>query len=163
MPSRLECGRPIVEIEIKENRGECVWHAVVGVQVELLVYQAETQQLEEQVVKIRDIAVYADRDLILDEQDGEVCKSELAALIGVEDLRYNMPGQSILQRLDTERGLHSDGEKKRQQEQRERVEQGGEIDKTFRDRDIGDVHSAQLVRQQDLHAAQQIGIELCKG
>ena len=150
----------IVEIEIPSNRGACVWYAVVAVQIDLLVLHRPPEPFDEHVVPPRALAVHADGDLILDEHAGEVCPGELAALIGVDDLRPPMPGQSILQRLDAERGLHRDGDTPRQHAPREPVEHCGEIDEAFRHRDIGDVHRPDLVRPHDFHAAQQIGIDL---
>ena len=95
----------IVEIEIPSDRGACVWYAVVAVQIDLFVLHRPPKPLDEHVVPPRALAVHADRDLILDEHAGEVCPVELAALIGVDDLRSPMSGQSDLRCLEAERGL----------------------------------------------------------
>ncbi len=79
MPSRLECGRP-------SNRGTGVRHAVVGVQIDLLVLHRPPKALDEDVVPPGAFAVHADRDAMAGEHAGEGRARELAALIGVEDL-----------------------------------------------------------------------------
>ena len=43
-----------------------------------------------------------------DEDAGEVGTGELAALIGVEDVRSAVPGECLLKRLDGESRLHAD-------------------------------------------------------
>ena len=70
---------------------------------------ARREDLDEHVVPPGALAVHADLDLVFREHAGESRTRELRTLIGVEDLRPPMPGQSILQRLDAERGLHRDG------------------------------------------------------
>ena len=150
----------IVEIEVPPDRGACVRHAVVGVQVDLLVFHAAPQPFDEHVVPPGALAIHADRDVILDEHAGEGRARKLAALIGVEDLRPSVPGQSVLQRLDAERGLHRDGHPPRQHAPREPVEHHGKIDEALRHRDVRDVHRPHLVRPHDLHAAQQIRVDL---
>ena len=56
------------------------------------------------------LAVHADRDFGGLQHLGEVGRAELAALIGVEDLRLAMPGERLLQSLDTELHLQRDRE-----------------------------------------------------
>ena len=86
MPSRLECGRP-------SNRGAGVRHAVVGVQIDLLLLHRPPKALDEDVVPPGAFAVHADRDAMAGEHAGEGRARELAALIGVEDLRSSTPGR----------------------------------------------------------------------
>jgi hypothetical protein len=42
------------------------------------------------------LAIHADRGLVLQQQPGEVAAGELAALIGVENLRPAVPGERFL-------------------------------------------------------------------
>src|SRR5208337_5110123 len=98
----------IVAIEVPPDRGTCVWHAVVGVQVDLLVFHAAPQPFDEHVVPPGAFAVHADGDAVPGEHTGEGLARELAALIGIEDHGLAVFCQSILQRLDTEHRLHRD-------------------------------------------------------
>ena len=69
----------IVKIEIPPDRGACVRHAVVGVQIDLLVLHRPPEPFDEHVVPPRALAVHADRDLILDEHACEGCPREMVA------------------------------------------------------------------------------------
>ena len=89
--SRLECGpRAIVEVQIPADRGAGLADAVVGVQIDLLVLDRSPDPLDEDVVAPGALAVHADRDLVLRSAAGEGLAGELAALIGVEDLRLSV-------------------------------------------------------------------------
>jgi hypothetical protein len=54
----------IVEIEISPDRLARVRHAVVGAQVDLLVFDRPPEALDEHVVPSRALAVHADADLV---------------------------------------------------------------------------------------------------
>ena len=54
------------------------------------------------------LAIHADRDFVGEQNVGENLAGELAALIGVENLRSAVFRQSILQRLDAEVRFHRD-------------------------------------------------------
>ena len=51
-------------------------------------------------------AVHGDRDAGVLEHIGEVKAGELAALVGIEDLRLAVSGQRLLQGLDAEPRIH---------------------------------------------------------
>jgi hypothetical protein len=56
-------------------------------QIDFLVLDGSPEALDENVVSPCALAVHADRDAVVDQHTGEFGASELAALIGVEDLR----------------------------------------------------------------------------
>src|SRR5213078_5401444 len=100
----------------------------VGSQINLLVFDAAPQPLDEHVVAPSAFAIHADRDAVAGEDAGEGRPGELAALVGVEDLRLAMTSESILQRLDAEGRLHRDRQSPRQNTACSPVEHHGEID-----------------------------------
>src|ERR1700683_1333660 len=119
----------IIEVQVAADRSAGLADIVVGSKVHLLVFDAAPQPLDEDVVPPGALAVHADGDLVFGQYAGECRASELAALIGVEDLRLAVTSQSILQRLDAERRLHRDRQPPRQHATAEPVEDNGEIDR----------------------------------
>jgi hypothetical protein len=77
----------IVKGQIVANRGTSRGDSVVGPQIHLLVFDAAPEALDKHIVAPSPIAIHADGDAILAQDAGEVVTGELAALIGVEDLR----------------------------------------------------------------------------
>jgi hypothetical protein len=65
------------------------------------------QPLNEHCVTPSPLAVHTDRDAFVGEHAGDGCSGQLPALIGVEDLRLAVAGESLFQRLDAERPLPS--------------------------------------------------------
>jgi hypothetical protein len=114
--------------------------AVIGSQIDLLVFDAAPQPLDKDVVGPSSFAVHADCNLIVGERAGEGRASELRSLVGVEDIWFAVTSQCILQRFDAECRLHRDRQSPRQHPAAEPVEHHGQIDEAARHRDIGDVH-----------------------
>src|SRR5215217_7396216 len=98
----------VVEAEIAADRGTGLGDRVVSSEVDLLVLDRSPQPLDEDVVAPSALAVHADGDLVPGQHTGEGLAGELAALIGVEDLRPAVTGERFFQRLDPKRGLHGD-------------------------------------------------------
>src|SRR5206468_1482165 len=118
--------------------------AVVGPQIDLLVFDAAPQAFDEYVVAPGALAVHADCDAVVGEHAGEGRAGELAALIGVEDVRLAVTSQRILQRLDAEYRLHRDRQPPRQHATAEPIEHDGQIHEATCHRDVGDVHRPHL-------------------
>src|ERR1700680_3898183 len=104
----------IVEVEISADRATGLADAFIGSQIDLLVFDATPQPLNEHVVPPGPFAIHADGDAVAGKQTGERRARELRPLIGIEDVRPAVTGQSILQRLDAERRLHRDRQPPRQ-------------------------------------------------
>ena len=66
------------------------------VQIDRLVFGPPPQPLDEDVVHAAAPAIHGDRNLRRLEQTGEVKAGELAALVGVEDLRFSISGQRLV-------------------------------------------------------------------
>ena len=89
----------IVESEVAGQLLPGLGDALIGMQVDMLVFHALPQPLDEHVVDPAPLAVHADLDPVGFEDPGEVVTCELAALIGVEDLRRAVLGNRLFQCL----------------------------------------------------------------
>src|ERR1043165_3480937 len=96
----------IIEVEVAVDRGAGVADAVVGSQVDLLVFDASPQPLDKDVVAPSSFAVHADCNVIVGERADEGRASELRSLVCVEDIWFAVTSQCILQRFDAESRLH---------------------------------------------------------
>lgn len=94
----------IIEIQVPTERGARLADAAIIAQMDLLILDRFPDSLDEDVVAPRALAVHADRDLVGDQHAGEIGAGELASLIGIENLRPAVFGQSLLQGLDAESG-----------------------------------------------------------
>src|SRR5712675_2921758 len=153
----------IVEVEISADRVTGLANAFIGSQIDLLIFDAAPQPLNEHVVPPGPFAIHADGDAVAGKQTGERRARELRTLVGVEDFRPAMTSESILQRLDAEGRLHRDRQPPRQDTTCRSVKHHGEIDKAVRHWNVGDVHGPDLVWTRNLQAAQQIRMDLVTG
>src|SRR5260370_805521 len=153
----------IIEVEITADRVPRLANAFVGPQIYLLVFDAAPQPLDEHVVPPCSFAIHADRDAVAGERAGEGRAGELRALVGIEDFGLAVTSEGVLQCLDAEGRLHRDRQPPRQNPAGRPVENDSEIHEAARHRDVGDVHCPDLVWARDLHAAQQIWIDLVAG
>src|SRR5881396_1431746 len=150
----------IIEVEVTADRVPRLANAFVGPQIYLLVFDAAPQPLDEHVVPPCSFAIHADRDAVAGERAGEGRAGELRALVGIEDFGLAVTSEGVLQRLDAEGLLHRDRQPPRQNPTSRPVEDDSEIHEAACHRNVGDVHGPDLVRARDLHAAQQIWIDL---
>src|SRR5215210_2168838 len=150
----------VVEAEILADRGAGLGDRIVSSQVDLLVLDRSPEPLDEDVVAPGTLAVHADGDLVLGQHADKDVAGELAALIGVEDLRPAMAVQSLFQGLDAERRLHRDRQPPGENPAAEPVDDRGEVDEPARHRDVGEVHRPDLVGPGDRQVAQQGGVDL---
>src|SRR4051794_27202999 len=100
----------IVEVQPRSNPRLRFGNRSIGVQVYLFVFQAPPEPLHKDIIQTPALAVHADLDVALLQHANKVIAGELAALIGVEDLRPSEPSQRLLQRLDTEVGVQGVGQ-----------------------------------------------------
>jgi len=61
----------VVEVQISADRYEGLGHAVVAFEINLLVFDAAPQPLDEDVVASRALVIHADRNAVLDRHAGE--------------------------------------------------------------------------------------------
>ena len=97
------------------------------------------------------------------EQPRERFAGELAALIGVEDLRRSIPVDRFFHRLQAERDVHRDRHAPGEHPARAPVDHGREIHEATRHRDVGNVHGPDLVGPIDGQMAQQIRVDRMPG
>ena len=81
-----------IELEVARELLLRLEHSVICVQIDMLVLHALPQPLDERVVHPSPLAVHADLRVVILEHLGEFDAGELAALVGVEDLRRAVPG-----------------------------------------------------------------------
>src|SRR5947209_9142801 len=77
----------IVKVQPGANTGLGFGHTRISMEVDLLVFEAAPQSLDKDVVHASALAVHADHDPVPFQGAGEVVAGELAALVGIEDLR----------------------------------------------------------------------------
>jgi len=82
---------------------------VVGVQVDLLLFDGLPNTLDEDIAASGSAAVHADSDFISLQPPGEGFAGELRALNGVEDFRFFILRKGFFQRLDKEGNVRGDG------------------------------------------------------
>ncbi len=61
----------IIEVEIAADRMPCVTDAVIGPQIDLLVFDAAPQPLDKNIISPSPFAVHTDRDVVSGEHAGE--------------------------------------------------------------------------------------------
>lgn len=89
----------IVEHEIFLQSKPCSIHVVVGMQINLLIFDALPQLLHKYVITPASLAIHADLDIVILQQSGE-----LAALISIKDFRFTMFGYGFLHGFNAEVG-----------------------------------------------------------
>src|SRR5262249_9579273 len=92
---------PVVEVEPSADAGPGLGHRRIGIEVDLLVFEAAPQPLDKDVVHAAALAVHADRDRMVLQRAGEILAGELAPLVGIEDLGPAVARKRFLERFDT--------------------------------------------------------------
>src|SRR6202040_3807163 len=77
----------VIKAEPGADAGLGLGDTGIGVEVDLLVFQATPQSLDKDVVHESPFAVHADGDLVALQRGGELVAGELAALVGIKNLR----------------------------------------------------------------------------
>src|SRR5262245_30374029 len=96
---------PIVELKISPQACDGLRRGFVITDVDVFVFDASPEPLNEDVVQRSASTIHADGDLALFENPGECAAGALRPLIRVEDLRlYQLHG--LIQRAHTELALH---------------------------------------------------------
>src|SRR5476649_1179873 len=104
----------IVEDEVTGQRGTGLADTVVSAQVDLLVFDRSPQPLDENVVAPGAATIHADRNRVLQQQPRERGAGELAALVGVENLRPPVSDKRLFYRFEAEMHFHRDRQSPRQ-------------------------------------------------
>ena len=146
----------IVKLEIAVQALPGVGDRVVGVQVNLLVFDAFPEPLDQHVVDPTTLTVHADLDAVLLDQVDKLCAGKLAALVRVEDPRCAMALDGLFDRFHAKIGRHAVGQSPGQHPPGCPVQDRRQVDEAFAHRDVGDVHGPDRVGPADVQAAQQV-------
>ena len=109
---------------------------LVGVEIHLLVCEALPESFHEHVVPPTPFPVHADLDAVVLQEPRELLAGELAALIGIEDLRDASMGDRLLNGLEAEVGRQRVGEPPDQHAATGPVEDGEPIHEASRHGDV---------------------------
>src|SRR5947207_1377939 len=147
----------VVEFEVGADPAAGLRHALIGLEIDFLVFETAPQTFHEDIVGKAAAAVHADGDAVSAQQRSEAIVGELAALVGVEDLGSAL-AQRFLQRLDAETGLEI-GEAPRQHITADPVHHRDQVKKPLRHRNISDVSRPHLMDAFDAQSAQEVGVD----
>jgi len=128
------------------------------VQVDDLAFQRPLQAFDGDVVRAPSPPVHGDPDPRILENGDERLACELAALIGVENLRRPETRKGFLQRLDAEVHIHGVRQPPRQYPTGRPVHDCHEVEKATPNRDVCDVGAPHMVRTGDRQPLEQMGI-----
>jgi len=137
--------------------------ASVVLEVDVLVFDATPETLDEDVVQRPTAPVHADGDPFAQEHLGEGGAGELRTLVGLEDVGPAIAAQGVFQAVDAELRLQGVGQPPGQHATRVPVDDGDQVDKPMRQADVGDISAPYLVGPGDDDTAQQVGIDLVFG
>src|SRR5262245_11923398 len=150
---------PIVELKISTQARDGLRRGFVITDVDVFVFDASPEPLNEDVVQRPASPIHTDGDLALFENPGERATGELRTLIRVEDLRLRHLQRSV-QRAHTELAFHRCRDFPTEYIARVPVDDRDQISETADQTNVRDVAAPNLVHSPDLHAAQQIRINL---
>ena len=85
----------IIEVQVSADRSAGLADTVVGPQIDLLIFDAAPQPLDEDVIPPSSFAVHADRDFVVGEHAGESLAGELRTLVRVEDVRLAVTAGTV--------------------------------------------------------------------
>jgi hypothetical protein len=100
----------VVECQIVGDAAACGRHGVVGMQLNLFVFDATPQTLDEDVVAPGPFSVHDDLEARVPQRLDKVDGCELAALVRVHDLRLAETADRLFQRIQAERCFQRDRE-----------------------------------------------------
>jgi len=148
----------VVEGQISPNSPPGLSPVLVSLQVHILVLDAAPQPFYEDIVHAPALAVHADLNALRQQPAGKGVAGELAALVGVEDLRPT-PAQGLFQGLNTEVHIQSVGQPPGQHVAAVPVHDGHQVQEAPGHGYVGDVGGRHLVDPVDLQPSQQVGID----
>ena len=129
------------------------------VQVDRLVFERAPQPFDEDIVHEPAPAIHRDAHARRLQARGERHAGELAALVGVEDLRRIVPGQGLVKSLDAEACVQRVRQPPGQDIAACPVHDRDQIEEAAAHRDVGDVGAPDMVRPLDRQAPQQIRVD----
>ena len=104
----------IVERQVSFQPVLCFADAVVGMQIHLFVFDTPPEPFDEYVITPAALAIHADGDVVLRQEARELLARELAALVGVEDVRRTVAVNRFAHGVHAEVGRERVGQTPRQ-------------------------------------------------
>src|SRR5580704_18401448 len=135
----------VIKAEPGADAGFGLGDTGIGVEVDLLVFKAAPQPLDEDVVNVAALAIHADGDRVALQGVGEIIAGELAALVGIEDLRPAVLGERFLECLDTELRAERVRQPPRQHGTAHPVHDHHQVEEALGHRDVGDIRAPDLI------------------
>ena len=134
--------------------------SLVRVHIDLLVFNALPESLDEHVVPPTPFSVHADLDAVVRQEACELLAGELAPLVGIEDGWGAMLGDGLLHRVEAEIGRERIGEPPRQHPATRPVQDRKQIHEAPRHREVGDIGGPDMIGSRDHQVTQEIGVNL---
>jgi len=107
LPIQAGMGSLLVEeLDVTADAAPCCGDRFVSMQIDLFIFDGTPEAFDEDVVSPASLAIHADPDAFLLEPIRKRHTGELAALIGVEDLRFAVFAKSLIECLQAERHIH---------------------------------------------------------
>ena len=132
---------------------------VVRVHIDLLVFNALPQSLDEHVVSPTPFSVHADLDAVAGEPLGELLAGKLASLIGIEDFWRAIAAHGVLHRVQREISRERGGESPGQHPATGPVKNREERDEAPCHRNVGDIRRPDVIGTTDRQIAEEIRID----
>src|SRR5271166_2508600 len=143
---RLMKAALVVEGEVCADAGFRLAAVGIALQIDVLVFQRAPEAFDEDVVHPAAAPVHRDAHASLEQRAGEGGGGELAALVGVENLRLAVSGQGFFQRSQAKRGVHRVGEPPGENGPARPVDDRDQIEEAPADRDVRYIGRPNLVR-----------------
>jgi len=149
----------IVEPEVVVQADSRLSAVLVGSQIHFFVLYGPPQPLDEQIIVVAPLSIHADPDSSTLQECSEVLAGKLAALVGIEYLRFTLL-ECLLQRRDTKTSVQCVGEPPGQHVPAVPVDDGHQIEKSLCHGYVGDVRRPDLVRPGYLQSFKQVRVDL---
>ena len=153
---------PPVVVPFKELRkaGAALGNGAVPPYVDVVVLDRSPQPLDKHVIQRPPSSVHADPDTAFKEHRGELLAGELTSLIRVEDFRFSVLRQCLLENFDAEAAVQRGRQTPCKDAPTVPVDNGAEVSEAAVEADVGDIGAPHLVGVVDHYATKQIRVLL---
>ena len=126
----------VVPVDVLGNIRLCMAHALISTQVHALVFHASPQPLDKHIISPRAAAIHGKLGPTSEHRLGELLSGELAALIGVDNLRDAEASERLLDDLHRVMRLKRGGRLVGEHTSNGHIHHRREIDKAVRHRNV---------------------------
>src|SRR6476659_347178 len=126
----------VIKAEPAANPRLGLGNALIGIEVDFLVFEAAPQPLNEDVVHAAALAVHADHHPVPLQCPGELVAGELATLVGIEDLGAAVASERFLECSETTISAERLGHSPRQRRSARPVCDDPQVEEAFGHRDV---------------------------